>query len=108
MMDLKDFVAVSIDQIFQGIKIAREKHEDVAPALRWTSEKSNEARAQGNKPLDKIDFDIAVTTTEATTDKIAGGIKVLNIFGVGLDASKGQELQNSTVSRIKFSVPVVF
>lgn len=107
-MDLKDFVAVSIDQIFEGIKTAREKHRAVAPPTRYAAEKSSEPRGPGNSPLDKIDFDIAVTTTEATTDKIAGGIKVLNIFGVGLDASKGQELQNSTVSRIKFSVPVVF
>jgi hypothetical protein len=108
MMDLKDFVAVSIDQIFEGIRTAREKHSAVAPPDRYAVEKSNEPRGPGNRPLDKIDFDIAVTTTEATTDKIAGGIKVLNIFGVGLDASKGQELQNSTASRIKFSVPVVF
>lgn len=106
MMDLKDFVAESIDQILLGIGEVKKRHGNVIPTMRILPEKSHEPRGSGGNPIDLIEFDIAVSTAESSEDKVGGGIKVLNFINVGLNASTQKELQSSTVSRIKFSVPV--
>jgi hypothetical protein len=54
--------------------------------------------------LRDVEFDIAVTVT--SSDKVGGegGIQVMGIFKAGGEASKAAE--KSSVSRIKFTVPM--
>jgi hypothetical protein len=52
-----------------------------------------------------LDFDIAVTVTEGEQKK--SGIGVL-VAGVGLGKSGQSDARSETVSRLRFTVPVVF
>ena len=96
-MDLETFIAETLRQIVKGIKIAQE-HEDCKGG------KINPFRPSGGE-VKQIDFDVAVTATEGSEKK--GGIGVFTgVFGVGGQANANTA--NSTVSRIKFSVPIIF
>lgn len=51
-----------------------------------------------------VEFDVAVTATQS--DQAQGGIGlVAGVFGAGVKGKTGSE--NSQVSRIKFTVPIV-
>ena len=55
-------------------------------------------------PIETIEFDVAVTVTEGTQTK--GGIGVF-MGAVGLGSQGQSSNQNASVTRIKFSVPLV-
>jgi hypothetical protein len=57
-----------------------------------------------NAPKD-IEFDVAVSAK--LTGKAGGGMKVA-VFGIGANLGAEEGSENSTVSRIKFSVPTNF
>jgi len=51
-----------------------------------------------------VQFDIAVTVSDKSADKIDGGIKVVALtFGAGMTEST----ENSKVSRIQFYIPLI-
>ena len=108
-MQLRDFIAESLKQIIDGINEAKIHAEAngarVNPVLQWPGRDSG-FRTEGNSgaPVEPIEFDVAVTVTEGTQTK--GGIGVFTgIVGMG---SQGQsDSMNSSISRIKFMVPVV-
>lgn len=52
----------------------------------------------------KMEFDIAVTAGSAKSGSAKAGI---NVLGVDIGGSGALESQNSSVSRIKFTIPVV-
>jgi hypothetical protein len=52
-----------------------------------------------------VEFDVAVTATDKHEATGKGGIKVFTIAELGGEGSKSKE--RSTVSRIKFSIPIV-
>lgn len=53
-----------------------------------------------------IDFDVAVTVTEKAEKEGGAAISVAGVFGLGGKASAASE--TSSISRIKFSVPIVY
>jgi len=90
-MELKDFVSQTITSIIEGVREAQASAQDGAYV--------NPVMAA--RP---IEFDVAVTVTETTEKKGGGGIAVAGFIkaeGGGLTSSA-----NSSVSRIKFHVPV--
>jgi hypothetical protein len=110
-MELKDFVSETLRQIFGGVKEAQafavEHGGKVVPekiAFR-TDQGLQLWDKQDGTPIQMIEFDVAVTTTEGTATK--GGVGVfVGAMGVG---SQGQSnASNQSVSRIKFTVPVQF
>lgn len=107
-MDLKTFVAESIKQIAEGIKEAQN-----ADTGAWVSPLVGSL--VGKKPQiwdnittadpQVISFDIAVTAVESDAKKGGGGMQVLGIaIGGGLESST----QNSSVSRIRFDLPIIW
>ncbi len=52
-----------------------------------------------------VEFDVAVTATDKAGATGKGGIKVFTVVDVGAEGSTSSE--RSTVSRIKFSIPIV-
>ncbi len=56
--------------------------------------------------LQQIEFDVAVTVADTRGTEGGGGIKVFSAFELGGKAS--ETTANTSTSRIKFSVPVVF
>ena len=111
MMELKDFVKRTIVQIVEGVKAAQEATKEAGAevnpeGLRYISTEDNK---EGRRYSDlgyfteDIQFDVAIAASEGTETK--GGIGVF--MGPVLLGSQGKsDAGNSTVSRIKFTVPV--
>ena len=96
-MNVDEFVKTTLSQIIQGVEDAARHVEAQSDDGKINPE---QPRAGGGPFTTIIDFDIAVTATESTD--VGGGITVL---GVG---AKGTTKRGSrSISRIKFSVPVV-
>lgn len=97
-MKLEEFISNTIYEICMGIEDAKERvykelnNQPVSPG-RMEGEMTNLSS--------QIDFDLSITTSsEATTDKRAGVIKVVDA-GIGKTDVQTHEAMN----RIRFSVP---
>ncbi|HOD81286.1 MAG TPA: hypothetical protein PKG77_07665 [Phycisphaerae bacterium] len=108
-MNLQDFVSESLKQIVAGIKDAQESLKDrainpgVAPL--WREGLSKHYAIVNERILEAVQFDVAVTVTDQESNK--KGIAVFaGWFGAGGQKEAGQA--NTSVSRIKFSVPVSY
>ena len=58
----------------------------------------------GKENIQNIHFDIAVTAAEKNDEKVGSGIKVL---GIGIDGEVTCFSENSRVSRIQFTIPII-
>jgi hypothetical protein len=88
LMTLQAFVAESLSQIVQGIRQAHEAG----------------VRSSGHS-AEAVEFDVAVTVTDASDKK--GGIGIF-VGGFGIGGQANSSAANTSVSRIKFKVPVFF
>lgn len=115
-MELKDFVEGTITQVIEGVSAAQKACEKgdatVAPgpggghfALTAPSIVASKIPTlSSGHPLTMLDFDVALTVTEGSATKGGAGIAI----GVLALGTQGQSsMQNSSVSRIKFAVPIV-
>ena len=119
-MDLKDFIANSLTQIAEGILQASEALADTDAEVNPTNVNLHSSTSQvygsTRKPeedstkfqyrlIERVSFDVAVTTEGSTTGK--AGIKV-GVASFGLNT--GGELTDKTgqASRIQFAIPMVF
>ena len=108
-MRLQDFISESISQIINGVKDAKNKNDTDArinpSELRLSS--SVEQRElfdfRSHILLSKVEFDVAVTTEEATGTK--GGIGIF-VGAIGLGSHGQSDTRSSSVSRIKLNVPI--
>ena len=109
-MELKDFVSESLKQIIDGVNEAKRYADENGARINPERQIHNSNNASSRKDakngatIETVDFDVAVTVTEGTQTK--GGIGVCTgIVGLG---SQGQsEAANSSVSRLRFAVPLV-
>jgi hypothetical protein len=95
-MELRDFVAKTLSAILDGVEDAirnapKDRAGKIAPVIEGEED-------WGKAPL-PIEFDLAVTEADK------GSIEVLP-FEAGGEESKAWE--RSTVSRIKFKIPVIY
>lgn len=106
-MDLRKFIAETLTQINSGITDAQinmiEFHKDgnsdyIAPYVNPYLSVSDQ-----DKKLNNIEFDVAVTVSDGKCAEGSGG---LSVMGVSIGGNSGSEQMNSSVSRIKFSIPV--
>jgi hypothetical protein len=109
-MELKDFVSESIKQITDGVNEAKlhadQNNASVNPQ-RWGWNSSNVQVKYDKKTgaaIETIEFDVAVTATDGTATK--GGIGVF-MGAVNLGSQGQSENSNSSVSRLKFSIPII-
>lgn len=95
-MELQQFITESLKQIMTGISKAQEDDANTGTINAYNT---------SMLPIKEIEFDVAVTVNEEQGTN--GGIGIFaGAIGVG---AKGQSLSsNSSVSRIKFSIPVIF
>jgi len=91
-MELKEFVSETLLQIIEGVKIAQS-----------TNTGTNVQIAPGGN-YGKIEFDVAITTTDTTEAKAGVGIFVA---GVSLGAQAKGGISNQTLSHIKFDIPLI-
>jgi hypothetical protein len=101
-MELRDFISSAIVEIFRGVEQAKEdladKHGAVNPFF------GPNMNSMKHEHLQFVEFDIAVTANEKTEGSAKAGVSVL---GVELGGNGGKSLENSTVSRVKFRVPII-
>lgn len=112
-MDLQTFVTSTLVQIAKGIGNAQDQLKGtgtlVNPGLRGMF-----ASAKVTAPvvyisgvqvhIKDVSFDIAVTASDEQSAEAGAGIKV---WGARLGADGKVSSENSTVSRVQFSVPIV-
>ena len=121
-MELKDFISSTIEEISRGILAAKDQLKDtnavVSPHNFQVNSKESQAfgrtknedahepqKWQGTRVVQKVDFDIAVTVSDADKSNAAAKISVLSI---GIGGAVENVSSTGTNSRIQFSVPVVF
>lgn len=100
-MELKEFIEKSLSDICLGIKAAQNNtfeklgNYPISPAF-------IDGKPVYNKNIEKIEFDICVTTSENTkSSKVGNG----NIKVVSASLSSEEQAKMENISRIKFSVP---
>jgi hypothetical protein len=111
-MNLKDFVAGSLTQIIEGIRKAQEEAAEtgawISPAgssiPRGTSITVINTPA-GDSYLQQVQFDVAVTVSDEQSAGAGGGLRV---FGAKIGAEGEVNYKNAAVSRVQFTVPVVW
>jgi hypothetical protein len=106
-MDLETFIAETLRQIVRGVETAQQ-HNDckgakISPKGKMLNMSSKTCSATDPAPR-QIEFDVAVTVSEGSEKKAGIGV-FSGVFGVGGQANSNAA--NSTISRIKFTVPVI-
>jgi hypothetical protein len=96
MIELREFVRATLLDVLNGVDDARKDETVGARAgITWTGRTTSEAA--------KVEFDVAVTAENTDAAKGNGGVKVA-VFSVGVSGEVSSK--NTTVSRIKFAVPI--
>lgn len=106
-MELKDFIKTAIRDITEAVSELQTELDNgaiVNPALPHSISNGSIDVGAGNQPIQKLGFDVALTTTEATATD--GGAKGgITIFSAKMETS--QQSQSQNVSRLTFTIPVV-
>jgi hypothetical protein len=112
IMELKDFISNSIEQIALGLIDASRKCNElgviVNPDITIGSDgdyciPKDPKHVNIQRRAQIINMDISVTVTESSKDSIGGKIGV-SCFGIGVDSTGGKNTANE--NRVKFSIPV--
>jgi hypothetical protein len=100
-MDLQEFVTKALSQISLGVTNAKTNDDRIAPKIGLGGDNPKVLRTfHGADGVFLVEFDVAVTTAKGA----AGAITVLPVASAKGEA-KGI-MENSSVSRVKFSVPI--
>lgn len=109
-MDLKDFVAETLQQIVEGTKAAQNHIQQSGAAINpnllgdYKEHAKHGLLLSGTgKVAQLVQFDVALEVKEGTGTK--GGIGVMaGLFALGTQGQSNAE--NSSLNRVKFSVPL--
>jgi hypothetical protein len=115
-MDLETFISQTLKQIIAGIRLAQEYASQsktgaaINPRGITALQKDNEGRKQPHEmstklPVHQVEFDIAVTVAQSSEGKAGGGLRVA---GLGIGGQKVTMAECSSVSRVKFTVPLIW
>jgi hypothetical protein len=102
-MDLETFVAETLRQIIKGVKAAQSSPDCVKAVInpvRSSLDSSSPSGIEESFVIENVEFDVAVTAIEGSEKK--GG---LTVWGIG--GNLATNTSTSSVSRIKFRVPVL-
>lgn len=110
-MDLKEFIKDVLVDIIEGIDEAKIKLEEsrdkaICPLIGATAAnifKDTYCAVQGGVYFQNISFDVAVAAGK-TGD--TGGKVGVKVFGIDATIGGKSESNNSTITRIKFEVPI--
>jgi hypothetical protein len=107
-MELKEFISNTLIQIVDGVKEAKEKCEvgnNINPKIsRIGGDISKRStRTDDFKVVQHVSFDVALTVEETEGSKEGVGVF---IAAIGLGKENAESTQSSSVSRIKFEVPI--
>ena len=112
-MELNVFVSESLKNIIDGVRDAQEYASEVDAKINPVVNSADRDRFRNSvrtndgtgRIVQDVHFDVLVTVTEGKATK--GGIGVF-AGAIGIGTQGQSEAENSSMSRIKFSVPVIF
>lgn len=111
-MNLREFVSTVLQEVVAGVEDAQssvkgdsEVNPHIWMAQRADANKQKILESNNGKWIHMVEFDVAVTVAESTGTK--GGIGLV-VGPVALGSQGASNAQSSTVSRIKFEVPIAF
>ncbi|MBN2183591.1 MAG: hypothetical protein JW715_16900 [Sedimentisphaerales bacterium] len=113
-MKINEFITKSLKGIADGVANAQEEANAIVNPGRIdeVDQKVNDHDGKfliANKTMGRlaqvVDFDLAVTVSEESTRE--GGVGLM-VVGMDLGIKGKRNISTSSVSRIKFSIPVVF
>lgn len=112
-MELKDFIKTVLIDLITGIDEAKNEIDQegslICPPIGHAYiEKFNLQMDAMGRHYQKVEFDVAVTAEEKTTinGKIEGKAGLIKVLSMSADVDSGIITNNSTISRIKFHVPI--
>ena len=113
-MKVQEFIAESLKEIAEGVTQAQTQLKGKAIVNPGRLDEVDETTPVHNKFLvanktmgrlaQVIDFDIGVTVSDQSIKEGSAGLMVM---GIGIGAKGKKDISTSSVSRIKFSIPVV-
>lgn len=104
-MELQEFVQKTIVEIISGIKSASENLGEGYVNPTPTGELPKNSLNYFSEIIQNVEFDVAVTVEEKNESGVEGKISVLGYrIGGGVNSDKTA----STVTRIKFVVPLLY
>lgn len=111
-MDIREFVSTVLQEIVSGVQDAQTEIQgdgEINPHI-WMAERDNASKqrileSNNGKWIHMVEFDVAVTVADSTNTK---GVVGLVVGSIGLGSQGQSTNQNSTVSRVKFEVPIAF
>lgn len=100
-MELDEFVTTTLIQVMKGVKNAQQQ---------WAAEMQgggviNPSFGELKTIVQEVKFDVAVTAGKKTETGGGGGVKVF--AAADISGKVNHSTENSTVSRIAFSVPIL-
>jgi len=115
-MDIQEFVKASLIGIMSGIQEAQKEYSGrnsaydplicpaSAPPL---SDIGGGTKGHADK-VHEIEFNLAITVTESSSSKAHGsaGVKVIGVYSGEMGAAAEASGTHSTLSRIRFTIPV--
>ncbi|MEF9923028.1 MAG: trypco2 family protein [Muribaculaceae bacterium] len=109
-MELKEFIKNILSDVTNAIKESQDEINNGAIISPTTSISTGNAKTEdGNFKISEIEFEVAITV-DSSNDNISGiggGITVMSI-NIGGKSEKEEKTRNENVSKIKFSIPVIF
>ncbi len=113
-MELKNFVSYTLRSIIEGVDDAKKtlaENKECDAIINATKSvmamaETDKQTVAENRKIHNIDLDIAVTVGSTKTKDKSGAVQIIKVLG-GSISNSDQNL-NSTTSRIKFSVPIVY
>jgi hypothetical protein len=106
-MDLQDFVTTTLCQISAGVATAKNYDRCVAPRVDVGERDPKILRTfAGADGVFLVEFDVAVTISDASENGATASIMVLSPPAPKLKTKGG--IENSSVNRLKFTVPIAY
>ena len=110
-MELREFVHASLVDIVTAVQDADGEIKNVGgmlnPGRRSMTSGQSVSREVGLLPIQEVEFDVAVTASKSRGTEAKAGIEVVGI-SLGLGGKASAQSEAVSVSRLKFSVPLVF
>lgn len=101
-MELRDFVTNTLVDIAEGVR--RAQHELAESGARVNPLLFERGHTTGHAPIEKIQFDVAVSVGEETGT--TGKVNVV-AYVMGVSGERQHDRQSERISRVQFTVPMV-
>lgn len=119
-LDLETFIKQTLIQISKGVdgaasELSKSESAIISPYGAYNKATSfNDAHVSIKKERKvynnrEIEFDIAVTVSDENVGDVGAKAKIgIKVISASIGSDEKRTLQNSSVSRIKFSLPIAF